>query len=165
MDELLAMSWITLIGIVVDHLVLISHQEGFPDGRFAIIRQCDATMGDMADEIEGLRAIGGGVEFELGLGEVVWDAVSREEDCSSFELSYGFVEFVEKGLVAEAPAIDLVIDFCAFGPGLAAIDGLVDGEVGKGVVVWEVVFPGCEEEARFFELEGAGVEGARDGVV
>ena len=69
----------------------------------------------------------------------------------------------EEGLVAEADVVGCVGDVGDVGPCAAGVAGAVDGEVDEG---WlgRVVFPGGEEVV-VWELDCAGVEDARVGVV
>lgn len=110
------------------------------------------------------------IEINLRLGQIIRDRVPSQQDITSAPVPKSLLELVEEGLVAQAPAIDLVVDARAFRPRLARVVGLVDGEVGEGVVVGKVVFP-CREEGVVaaavgrVQEQGSRVEGSGDGVV
>lgn len=103
--HLLALSRVgALVGVVADEGVLVLHEEGLPDGGFAVVGKRNAAGCDVGDEFPRLAAVGGGVEFDLGLGEVGGDGGAGEEDGAGGVAAEGFGEDVEEGLVAEAPA-------------------------------------------------------------
>jgi len=78
--------------------------------------------------------------------EVAGDRAAREEDGAGLVACEGLGEDVEEGLVAETPAVDLVLDARALFPGVAAVFGVVDGEVDLGRLRG-VVLPCCDEGA------------------
>ena len=153
--HLLAVLGVALVGVVADQLVLVEHKERLPDGGQAVVGAGLAAGGDVRDELPGLAAVGAGVELDLRHGEVGGDGAAGEEDGAGFVACEVLGQDVEEGLVAETPSIDGVLDSRALFPGVAAIFGVVDGEVDLG---WlrSVVLPCCDEGA-VFQLCGASV--------
>lgn len=142
MRQLLAVFRVPLIGVVGDELVLVDEEEGFPDGRLAVVGDAAAAGGDAGDEGPGLAGVAGGVDVDLGFAEVGGEGVAGAEDGAFFEGADGAGEDVEEGLVAEAPAVYGVFDGGKWGPGLAFVGAFVDGVVDNW---WlgRVVFPGA----------------------
>ena len=112
-DHLLAVGGVgALVRVVADEGVLVLHEEGLPDGGFTVVGDRDAAGCDVGDEFPRLAAVGGGVEFDLRLGEVGGDRGARYEDSSCWVAGEGLGKHVDEGLVAEAPAWWDVSYFC-----------------------------------------------------
>ena len=141
MRQLLAVVWVPLVGVVRDELLLVDHEEWFPDGRLAVVGEAAAAGGDAGDEGPGLAVVAGGVDVDLGLAEVGGEGVPGTEDGALLEFTDGAREDVQEGLVAETPAVRVIRDGGKRGPGLALVGALKDGVMDNR---WlrRVIFPG-----------------------
>lgn len=105
----------------------------------------------------------------LRSAQIIRDTIASKQDSTRTPITNPLRQLVQERLVPVSPPVHLVIDSAALAPCRAAVEGLVDGEVRVGVVVWTVVLP-CRQEdvvgfAVLVEEEGAGVKRAWDGVV
>ena len=168
-DHLLTVARVALVRVVVDEGVVVGHEERLPDGSQSVVGKSLTTMGDVGDKLPGVTLVRAGVEFELGLGEVVRNGAASKQDGAGSEVANGLRQLVEEGLVSQSPSVDLIIDTRTFRPSVTAIVRLVDGEVRVRVVVVEVVLPGCENNIVFFAVlvqkNTACIEGSRHCIV
>jgi len=57
MHELLAVSWVALVRVEGDELVLVDFEEGLPDGSEAVVGKCLTAMGNVGDETPGVTIL------------------------------------------------------------------------------------------------------------
>ena len=87
MRQLLAVVRVPLVGVVRDELLLVDHEEGFPDRGLAVVRNAAAAGGDAGDEGPRLAVVARGVDVDLGLAEVSGERVASAEDGALFEFA------------------------------------------------------------------------------
>lgn len=133
---------IPLVRIIADQLAIVHVEEGLPDGFVSIGDGFGAgTVRNVADELEGFGVVGAGIQLDVRLAEIFWSRNTGQKDRSCWIAAKLLRQSVEVRLVAETPAIDLVVYAGEVGPGCTAVRGLVNGEVLLRPRNWIVVFP------------------------
>lgn len=109
-------------------------------------------MRDMAHKRPRVPLIRRRIKINLRLTQILRYTIPRQQYRTRTKVPNRLGQLIQKRLIPQPPAINLVVDARALGPSFTQVEGLIDGEVRVGVVVPEVVFPGCEEDVGGFAV-------------
>lgn len=111
-------------------MVVIHHQEGFPDGFVSVGGGLGTgAVDDVAEEGPGETFVGAGVYVDVCLTEILGERFSSDEDSTGGVAAKVLWESVEIRVVPHTPSVDLIMDSGEVLERGTAVEGLVDWPV------------------------------------